>query len=68
MAEKRPKLCPVCWKKYHELRFVNEGNLFYVHFEGDIDGVPNLIGCIITDNSTINGVSFRRDSLPDPGP
>jgi len=68
MAEKRPKLCPVCWKRYYRTRVLGDGDLLYVHFEGDIDGVPHLIGCMITDNSTISGVSFRRDRLPKPKP
>ena len=64
----RWKLCPVCRKRYYESRVINGADLLYVHYTGNLDGQPALIGCVITDNSEISGVSFRPDRLPKPKP
>ena len=64
----RWKLCPVCRKRYYEARVVHGADLLYVHYDGRIDGKPTMIGCIITDDTRISGISFRPDRMPKPKP
>lgn len=60
----RSKLCPVCRRRYTSSTVKDNGDLIYWHADLEIDGERKIVGCLITDDSTIRGVRFRPEEKP----
>jgi hypothetical protein len=57
-------LCPVCRRAYTSSTIKDNGDLIYWHADVEIDGERKLVGCLITDNSSIRGVQFGPGDRP----